>query len=237
VNVWVTRAEPEAQRTARALIDAGQAPLIEPLLQIEILARAEAPLAAALANARALAFTSITAVRVFARLQPGAGRGLPVFAVGAATAEAARAEGFAQATSADGDVADLAALIAARRPVGPLLHPRALEPAGDLVGDLASRGVEALDVAIYDTVPRAPSPAFLARLDGAAAGLEAVMIHSGKAAGALAPLLSARPTLARRLVLCAISETAARPLADFIFARRAIASEPNEPAMLEALTR
>jgi uroporphyrinogen-III synthase len=232
VRVWVTRAEPEAQRTAQALIAAGHTPLVEPLLQVQILAGAEAALAGAIAGAGALAFTSLSAVRAFAQLQPA--RDWPVFAVGAATAAAARAAGFAEVMSADGDVTALAALIAAHPPGGPVLHPRALEPAGDLVGDLAARGLYALDVAIYDTAPREPSPAFL---DGIDQDVDAVMIHSGKAAAVLAPSLGARPALAARLILCAISAPAAQPLERIAFARRAVAPSPNEPAMLAVLSR
>ncbi|WP_415491802.1 uroporphyrinogen-III synthase, partial [Brevundimonas diminuta] len=44
----------------------------------------------------------------------------PVFAVGDATAEAARAAGFADVRSAAGDIHALARLIAAEAPPGPL---------------------------------------------------------------------------------------------------------------------
>ena len=69
------------------------------------------------------------------------------------TAAAARQAGFA-ARSADGDVADLAALVvAAHRPgAGAFLHVRGAHAAGDLVGRLAAAGVPARAAAIYDQV-------------------------------------------------------------------------------------
>jgi uroporphyrinogen-III synthase len=233
VKIWVTRAEPEAQRTAEALALAGHEALVEPLLQIQPVPGAQEALVDALAGAGALAFTSIVGVRVFAALRPAGERDLPVFAVGASTARAARLAGFFKVASADGDVADLAALIHAHDPPQPVLHPRALEPSGNLVGDLIARGVAALAEPIYETGSREPAADFLALLDRNPP--DAVMIHSAKAGRMLADLLHARPALARGLVLSAISHAAAEPLADMAFARRAIALAPNEAAMLAAL--
>ncbi|HUO22869.1 MAG TPA: uroporphyrinogen-III synthase [Caulobacteraceae bacterium] len=234
MRVWVTRAEPEARRTAEALVRAGHAPMVEPLVHIQALPDAGARLAQALAGAGALAFTSLAAVRAFDALRPG-DRDLPVFAVGAATAQAARDAGFPQVISADGDVAALAAVIAAHAPNGPVLHPRAREPAGDLIGDLAARGVPAISLAIYQTLPQSPSAAFLAGLDQAPP--HAVLIHSGKAAAALAHIFADRPRLAAQLALVSISEAAAQPLSAFAFARRAIAEAPTEADLLTALDR
>jgi uroporphyrinogen-III synthase len=235
MKVWVTRAEPEAQNTAQALIAAGHTPMVEPLLRIQALPGADEALALAAAQAASLAFTSAAAVRTFALLRPGQNLDLPVFAVGAATARAARAAGFQAVTSADGDVSNLAERIAAARPSGPVLHPSALEPSGDLVGDLTARGVEALAAPIYETVPRAPSRALLQILDQDPPGMDAVMIHSAKAGRALAQLLVRRPGAAGHLVLSAISGAAGKPLSAIAFARRAIAAAPNEPAMLNSL--
>jgi uroporphyrinogen-III synthase len=100
--------------------------------------RALAPVIA-LAGVHALAFTSANAVRAFAGLE--ARRDLPVFAVGGATAEAARAAGFGAVEDAAGDVQALADHLIARRP-GRILHPAAAEP------DAALAGLGALDAVL-----------------------------------------------------------------------------------------
>ena len=98
----------------------------------------------------ALAFTSANGVRVFAALS-GA-RGLPVFAVGEGTADAARGSGFADVTAAKGDVKSLAALISESKPISAVLHLAGSARAGDLVRLLAAKGVAARREVIYDAV-------------------------------------------------------------------------------------
>jgi hypothetical protein len=109
-----------------------------------------------LSGVAALAFTSVNGVAAFARLHGDRDR--PVFAVGDRTARAAREAGFADVASADGDVEALAALILgqAARLDGAVLHPCALEPAGDLVSPLVAAGLSARRLAVYETVDRDP---------------------------------------------------------------------------------
>jgi len=85
-------------------------------------------------------------VRTFADLSGE--RSIRVFAVGAATAQAARAAGFRLVLSADGDIEALAEGIGQRRGElrGAVLHPGAAELAGDLVGALEKLGVQARSV-------------------------------------------------------------------------------------------
>ena len=101
-RVWITRAEPGASRTAARLRDMGCEPLIQPLLAVEPLT----PPLPDLDRFAALAFTSANGVAAFAALTPRRDR--PVFAVGEATAGAAREAGFVAVRSADGDLTDLA---------------------------------------------------------------------------------------------------------------------------------
>ena len=238
MRIWITRAEPEAQRTAQAVTAAGHRPLVSPLIQVAPLPSASDRLAKALAGVAALAFTSANGVRAFALLRPLSDRQHPVFAVGAATARAAREAGFATVISAEGDVAALSRRIAAHKPppAGAVLHCGALEPAGDLVGALEQRGLGARFVAVYQTLPQAPTGELLTALDQQPPGVGAVLIHSPKAAEALAAMLADRPALAGALTVVCISKAAAEPLAAFKFARRAVASKPNEAAMLARLT-
>lgn len=219
-RVWVTRAEPGAARTADRLTALGFTPLVVPLLTLAPLPGAldAAPDTAAVA---VLALTSPNGVEAFAPLIPRF-RDHPVFAVGDATAEAARAAGFTDVRSAAGDIHALARLIAAEAPPGPLLAPGAREPAGDLPTLLPDRPVQRLPVyAAFET--HAPAPATF----------DAVMLHSPRAARALAADLP-RAASSGRIAIC-ISEAAATPLHPFDFAQIRIAAAPDEPAMLSAL--
>jgi uroporphyrinogen-III synthase len=222
LRVWITRAQPGAAATAERVRALGHAPIVLPLLVVE-------PLAAQidLSGVGALAFTSVNGVRAFAAQAPD--RGLPAFAVGAATARAAREAGFAEVTDFDGDVSALAEGLAARAGAiaGAVLHPGAAEPAGDLAGALVGRGVVVRRLALYRT--RALAPPDLAALDG----LDAALVHSPKGGAALAAALSAHP--APGLKVFAISVAALRPLAQVPLAARASAARPREADLLDLL--
>lgn len=220
--VWITRARPGALATAERVRGLGLTAIVDPLLAVESL-----DVHLDLSRIAALAFTSANGVEAFARLSEE--RGLPVFAVGRATAKAARGEGFASVSSADGDVEDLCALIAARAP-GYVLWAGAREPAGDLVGMLRGRGLMATGVAVYETLERAPSEDTLARLDAPAT----VLLHSPRAARVLAAILRRRPAPTARF-LC-LSEAVAAPLRDIAEPGSVtFAPRPDESALLDLL--
>jgi uroporphyrinogen-III synthase len=227
-RVWVTRARPGAEATAARLATLGFEPLVAPLLAVRHIPGGEIDLA----DVTALAFTSANGVAAFAARS--AERRLPVFAVGAATAAAARGQGFADVVSADGDVAALARAIGARGAVGPsgeaeILHPGPADPAGDLVGDLRRQGFRARAVTVYETAGRAPD-AGATRL---VAGARAVLLHSTKAARALAAHLTAHP--APHLFAACLSDAVAAPLAGAGLAEARAAAEPTEAALLDLL--
>src|SRR6201996_6099704 len=111
MRLLVTRPEPDAERTAAVLRARGHEVLVSPLLRIEPLPDAAigpGPVAALLVTSANVA-PAIAAHARFAQL-----RLLPLFAVGDRSAEALRAAGFADVTSAQGDVGDLATLAASR---------------------------------------------------------------------------------------------------------------------------
>lgn len=221
--VWITRARPGAEATAAKVAALGLTPVVDPLLEV-------APIAASidLAGVAALAFTSVNGVQAFSALCDV--RSSPVFAVGRATASAAREAGFAQVASADGDVDDLARLIAAAAP-GPILWAGAREPAGDLVATLNEAGVAARGAAVYETVERAPSDATVALLDQPLT----VLLHSPRAARRLADILGRRPAAALR-ALC-LSKAVAAPLEPLVEPGSvACAPRPDETALLSLLT-
>ena len=225
--IWITRARPGAEATARRVEALGLTALIDPLLEIDVL-KPEIDLS----GVAALAFTSANGVEAFARLTVA--RDLPVFVVGETTARAARAAGFADPFSADGDVEALAALIARSRP-GPVLCVGAREPAADLPERLQVEGVSARAVAVYAALDRSPAPETLAAM----AGFGAVLLHSPRAARDLANILERTPAPALG-ALC-LSRAVADPLAAALSEGRvgsvAFASRPRESALLDLLPR
>jgi uroporphyrinogen-III synthase len=219
-RIWVTRTEPQAEATARRLRDLGHDPVVAPVLQTRPIAEA----AIDLTGVGALAFTSANGVAAFAALS--AVRDLPVFTTGDATAAAAKDSGFRDVRSAGGDVLALADVIAqAPRPAG-LLYPGALEPAADLVGLLAQRGVAARAVAVYATVETA--------LAAVPRDVDLVLIHSPRAGRVVARLLAGAD--AARLTVLAISPAAAAPLAEVRLHALRVAPSPNEAALLGLLS-
>ncbi|CAN5540644.1 uroporphyrinogen-III synthase [soil metagenome] len=228
-RIWVTRASPGAEATAARLAAVGLEPLIDPLLEVRDLSPA-----IDLTGVAALAFTSVNGVAAFARLH--ADRARPVLAVGDRTARAAREAGFAEVASADGDVEALAALIVgqASRLDGTVLHPSAQEPAGDLLSPLIAAGLIARRVAVYETVERDPAATTLAALYS----LDAVLLHSPRAARKLAEILDEQP--APNLRVFCLSAAVAQPLGMLVqagaLASLAFAPHPSETALLNLLT-
>lgn len=224
-RVWVTRAEPGASATAARLQAMGFAPLVAPLLTLQ-------PVEAAidLAGVTALAFTSTNGVSAYVTRE--AGRDLPVFTVGEATAKAARKAGFTRVQSARGDVGDLGRLIAAQAPGGRILHPGGRDRAGDLAGHLRRHGVEAETVAIYEALAAPALPPAAAEVL-AAREVAAVLIHSPRAAAVLADL--APPFDLSEMIALGLSFACLRPVSRLPFADFAQARRPSEDALLDAL--
>ncbi len=210
-RVWITRAQPGADRTAEHLTALGFTPLVVPLL--EILPLEVTPDLTAI---QALAFTSTNGVSAFAARSIE--RCLPVLTVGDATARAAREAGFADVRSADGDLVALAALIRAEAAGRRILHPAALVPAGDLAAEVGAVA-EVITVPVYDTFEtQAPAPETW----------DAVLIHSPRAARALWADGAGR-------VAVALSRACAAPISATGFADVRIAPNPTETALLATL--
>ena len=110
MHVLVTRPVEDARSFVAALEARGHEALVEPMLTVAPAQGVKLPLD--LTGIQALVVTSANGARVFARLSEA--RNLPVFAVGDASAAAARAVGFETVESAGGDIADLARLVIGR---------------------------------------------------------------------------------------------------------------------------
>lgn len=224
-RVLVTRSEPGASETAERLTAAGYAPIVEPVFTIE-------PVAAQLPDFDSLAFTSANGARAFAKLSPR--RDVPVFCVGARTAEAAREAGFTNVLSADADVEALAVLINDKAPKGShVLHAGNEEARGDLTGRLRSAGHSASFAAIFRAIPvKAPGPVLSRHLAGTRE-FEAVLVHSPRAAAILAEFAAGS---AATFDVAAMSAAAVAPLAS-LAGRTEIAAHPDEQSLLSALAR
>jgi uroporphyrinogen-III synthase len=234
-TVLVTRPAEDAWPLARHIEALGHRALCEPLLVIRFLDDTTLDLT----GARALAFTSANGVRALVHAHPDAPRlGLPAFAVGAATAAAARAAGFANVVTGGGDVETLArAIVTELRPGGgTVVHVAGRERAGDLVAALAAEGVEARRAVLYaaDAV-ESLSPGTVEALR--AGTVDDVIIFSPRTARRFVTLL-ARAGLARAagcLRLIALSHRVVEAAQGPKFAAVAVAARPDTEALLDLL--
>ena len=226
-KIWITRAQPGADATAERVRAMGHEALVAPLLAVRTLDDVRIDLD----GVAALAFTSANGVRAFA--ERTGDRTLKVFAVGAATAAAARAAGFRSVLSADGDVDALAEGIASRRNElkGVVLHSGAAEPAGDLSGALERLGVPARLLVLYETGAVTLPGEDAERLVQA----DAALLHSPRAAQVLAKVLKAHPAPALRVL--GLSKAVIKPLARTPLAGKAYPPFPLEAALLNLIDR
>jgi len=225
----VTRPRHEAETLAAQLAARGVEAVIEPM--IEIVERGGGPLD--LAGVRAILCTSANGARALARASGE--RGVPVFAVGDATARAARAAEFGAVESAGGDVGDLARLVMARfRPgEGRLLHVAGSDVAGDLAGVLGRAGFTVERAVLYDARPSTGLSSATARLiDGGAVGL--ALFFSPRSAAIFTRLVDracVAPGLASTVAV-SISAAADAALAELPFRDRLVAAAPTQAALL-----
>lgn len=232
MRVLITRPLEDAAPLAAELAARGHEPVIEPLLTI--VPRDDASVD--LDGVQALAFTSANGVRVFARLSPR--RDIAVYAVGDSTAEAARTAGFSHVESAAGDVAALAALIAARLDpeAGALFHGAARRVAGDLGGRLESAGFAVRRAMLYDAEPAtAFSPGAEAALG--TARIDAVLFFSPRTGETFVRLVS-RANLANACERChaiCLSRAVAEQVREVPWRAVHIAARPTRAALLDSL--
>lgn len=171
LRVAITRAEPEASRTAARVRARGAEAIVAPLIAI-----VPCGYDTNTEGAQAIIFTSTNGVRAFPDARGARDR--LVLTVGDATAEAAREAGFNDVRSADGDVNALVAL--AKRELDPargkLIHIAGDHVAGDLGGELRAAGFSVERRLAYASVAAAPLPP---ALNGP---LDIVLFHSPRAA-------------------------------------------------------
>jgi uroporphyrinogen-III synthase len=231
VRILVTRPAADAARTAAALRALGHEAIVAPLLTIECLSDTDlgdGPWSAILV-------TSANAAHAIAgHNRRDELKHLPVLAVGRQSAQELRAEGFADVTSADGDVDDLVNLVAARlKPPARLLYIAGKERAGDLAGVLQAMNFHVDMVVVYRVVVAGTLPAeVVTALRG---DLYGVLHYSRRSAEAFlaaahkAGLLEA--ALMKPVHYC-LSARVAEPLTAAGASDVRIAAQPDEAALL-----
>ncbi len=231
MRILVTRPGPDAAGEMEALAARGHEGIAAPLLAIEEVR----DVAIDLEGAQALIVTSRNALRALSRHGAfEAARKLPLFAVGAATARAARELGFAAILEGPGDGAGLAELIAstADPAAGRLVHLAGEAIAFDLKAALEPRGFKVNQTVLYRAVPATELPARVlslieqGRVDG-------VILLSPRTARTYLALLERHGVLAQggRPVCYCLSEAVAEVLIPYGFHARVAAHRREEDVL------
>lgn len=228
--VLVTRPHEQAAGTARLLESMGHTVLLDPVLEVCPLPFAP-PQPDTVAG---LAVTSINAVPALRACEPD----LPVFAVGEATAAAARAAGRSDVQVAAGDGLALAELIAHRiRPEqGLILHLAGTDVRPGLEQALASTGHRYCRTIVYAAVPRDElAPGVEAALR--AQRVDAVLLYSPRSAVLWTRKIERHGLgahLAGMTAVC-LSPAVAQPLAGLALGAVRIARMPDQKSLLGCL--
>jgi uroporphyrinogen-III synthase len=228
MRIAITRPQVDGERSANILRGQGHDVLLAPLMRVE-------PIEADVSGRwSAVVITSANAPGVLTKSRDILA--LPLFAVGARSAEAARTAGFADVTSAGGDVHDLVRLIAEQpRTDTPLLYLAGETRSADLVGELARRGIKAEMRIVYRALTAPFPPALVDALR--AKTLDAVLHYSMRSAenfiaGARTAGIAHEAFAVRHLCL---SAQVAAPLQAAGAANVAAAERPDEAALVELL--
>jgi uroporphyrinogen-III synthase len=235
VRILVTRPETDGERTAQKLRARGCDVLLGPVLRIRHLE--EADLGAGPWDA--VAMTSANAAHAIERHSRRLEvTRLPVLTVGRRTAEAARAVGFTDIASANGNEQALAHLIGTRLARGnKILYLAGEDRAGDLATAVAPHGVRVETVVVYRAVAadRLPDAASAALRAGEVNGVlhfsrrsAVIYLDCARAAGVLDSAL-------RPFHYC-LSKAVAEPLMAAGASRVMVAQSPEENALLDLVT-
>lgn len=230
-RVLITRPLEDAAPLRARLEQMGISTLNAPVLQINNLQGP--PLK--LDNVQGFLLTSANGVRALAGRTER--RDIAVYAVGDATAGAARHAGFTHVLSAEGDVDDLARLVveSAEPAAGTLLHATSSVTAGDLTGALTAAGFMVRREMLYEAVPVAslPSDVLEAMKDDS---LDGVIVYSPRTARRIETLVATAglESALARLSLFALSRNVSEA-ATMAWGQRIIAGHPDQESLLHAV--
>jgi uroporphyrinogen-III synthase len=224
--ILITRPEPGAAESARAVAALGWEAVLAPALALTALPF-KAP-----GNCQAIIITSRAAARA---LPPAT---LPLIAVGEATAAEARACGFADVRAAAGDAQALAALIGAtlKPEAGTLCLAVGEGYALDLAAALRAKGFRVLRRVVYAARPSAALPAE-ARQAMREGRVHAALFTSPRSAQEAMRLLAdaGLHKAAQNMIAIALSPRIAAALAALPWAEIRTASRPDHATLLACL--
>jgi uroporphyrinogen-III synthase len=232
VRLLVTRPEPDGERTAQNLRAQGHDVLLVPLMRMEAI-----DFVLTDETYCALVMTSANAVRAVAvHRARGKLMALRTFTVGRHTADAARATGFSDVTSADGDKDDLGRLIGTR--LTGERQPLLYLASEDRSGDLAVAGMTIRTIVAYRTVAvEGFAPDVAAAL--ARGGVDGVLHFSRRSAQIFVDCAK-RAGLAHRAIALrhyCLSRQVSEPLAAAGAEGISIARHPDEAAVIDSVGR
>jgi len=235
MRLIVTRPEPDASRTARALIRLGHEAILCPMLDIVTDTSAKIPTRAY----QAVLVTSSNGVRALAaRAVRPVTVEVPLLAVGDQTALEAKRAGFGAARSAGGGLDDLVALVGRELSPesGPLLYAAGEEQAGDLAGRLKERGFEVETVVLYRGEPR-PRVAQVAEAALKEGTVDGVLLYSRRSAAAFALALRAGglAPLAGEVACFCLSAATAEAVAKVAAGRVIVAEKPDQLSLFATI--
>ncbi len=234
MRLLITRPSEDAEPLAALLGERGIETVLEPLISVTDLEGPEMDLE----GVQAMLITSANGIRAFARRQLEQGRGLTVYAVGDASARAAKELGFESVKSATGDVQALAALVGEDLDPdgGALVHVAGTHVAGDLAGMLAGSGFEVRREVIYQSKP-SESLSRETREILQSGTLDGVLLFSPRTAGLFARL-AAEAGLAqacKNLAAYCLSQAVAEEAQSLDWREIIVAPEPNQDALLKVI--
>jgi uroporphyrinogen-III synthase len=232
MRLLVTRPEPDALRLRAVLEQMGHEVTVEPLLRVEFVYTG----AIDLDGVQALIATSRNGVRAIRSTSLLArARGLPLFAVGQATAQEARSLGFGMVVTGAGTAHELVThIVSVVDPAaGLLLHLAGDKLAVDLRAELEPHGFRVLQAVVYRTLAaKAFSEDVIEQL--AEGEIEGAIFMSSRTAVVYAQLVARHglSSVVRRITHFCLSETIAERLQALKGVHVEVAASPRPEELL-----
>jgi uroporphyrinogen-III synthase len=231
MRVLITRPSEDAKSLAQQVEQKGYEACIAPLMTVQTLQKT-----IEIKGVQALLATSANGVRALSAASPE--RTLPLFAVGQATANAAKSLGYLDVVAAGGDVAFLADLVKGRLDPkgGALFHGAGKVLSGDLQGLLIEAGFEVRREILYDARPVDKLPTEIVA-DLSAGRIDVALLFSPRTASVFETLLERHNLrgLTKNLRLICLSASVADALANSEFLEVRVPGERNQDAVLREL--
>lgn len=235
MQILVTRPEEDARGFGEALSALGHVPVLAPLMDILYL---EDPVGT-LPEHQAVVLTSANGARAAARVSLGSDK--PCFAVGPATAAAAKTAGFSHIIECGGDVRRVADAVKGQLsgPAGTIVHMAGSVVAGDLKGLLEADGFEVARLVLYeahavDELPKLAQDFLAVAAPGAKCG---IALFSPRTAGLFVSLVD-HAGLSDALKYCqayCLSAAVADKIEGSGFGDVLVAGEPRQDALLNLI--